>query len=204
MCIDASGNLLQTCQRDGDKEDYLEPHDHPVGVEISGDVPAGQTCAWSFDDGQGPLRQTDAPCEQEVKLRVAYGRTTVATVDIPLGDGTAQRIVTEIAVRDMLIAGMGDSIAAGEGNPDKAVQLEGGFCFMRFLRGSGVGQFYRPGRAGYGSATAHVKPAWQIRRPSPIGRVTALAGWIRHATAHCTAISFAPRWRLRSSSRILP
>jgi len=149
LCIDASGNLLLTCQRDGDKEDYLEPHDHPIGVAISGDVPAGQTCTWSFDDGQGPLRQTDAPCEQEVKLRVAYGRTTVATVDIPLGDGTAQRVVSEIAVRDMLIAGMGDSIAAGEGNPDKAVQLEGSFCFRRFL-GSG-GQFYRPGRAGYGS-----------------------------------------------------
>lgn len=149
LCIDASGNLLLTCQRDGDKEDYLEPHDHPIGVGISGDVPAGQTCTWSFDDGQGPLRQTDAPCEQEVKLRVAYGRTTVATVDIPLGDGTAQRVVSEIAVRDVLIAGMGNSIAAGEGNPDKAVQLEGSFCFRRFLGGGG--QFYRPGRAGYGS-----------------------------------------------------
>src|SRR5579862_596288 len=151
LCIDSSGNLLLTCQRDGNKEDYLDPHDHPIGVAVSGDVPAGQTCAWSFDDGQGPLRQTDAPCEQELKLRVAYGRTTVATVDIPLGDGTAQRVVTEIAVRDVLVAGMGDSIAAGEGNPDRAVRLEGGFCFRRSLRGSTSGQFYRPGRAGYGS-----------------------------------------------------
>jgi hypothetical protein len=150
LCVDASGNLLLTCQRDGEKEDYLDPHDHPIGVAISGDLPQGQTCAWSFDDGQGPLRQTDAPCEQELKLRVASGRTTVATVDIPLGDGTAQRIVTEIGVRDMLVAGMGDSIAAGEGNPDRAVQLEGGFCFGRFLHGSTGGQYYRPGRAGYG------------------------------------------------------
>jgi hypothetical protein len=171
LCIDTSGDLMLTCQRDGDKEDYLEPHDHPIGVAISGDVPAGQTCSWSFDDGQGPLRQTDAPCEQEVKLRVAYRQTTVATVDIPLGDGTAQRIVSEIAVRDMLIAGMGDSIAAGEGNPDKAVQLEGGFCFRRFLRGSGGGQFYRPGRSGYGSDRSCENDA---------ANAAAVLDWARH------------------------
>src|SRR5580698_1087229 len=149
LCIDASGNLMQTCDRDGGKESYLNPMDHAVGVEISGNIPQGQTCSWSFDDGVGPLRQTDAPCEEEVKLRVASGRTTVATVDIPLGDGTAQRVVTEINVRDLLITGLGDSIAAGEGDPDRAVRLEGGFCFRRFLQGSSGGQYYRPSRAGY-------------------------------------------------------
>jgi hypothetical protein len=79
---------------------------------------------------------------------VRSGRTTVATVDVPLGDGTAQRVATEIAVRDVLIAGIGDSIAAGEGNPDRAVELEGGFCFRHFLTG-GVSQYFRPSRAGY-------------------------------------------------------
>ena len=63
-----------------------------------------------------------ARCEEEVKVRVAYGRTTLASVDILLPDGTAQRVVTDIAVRDVLIAGLGDSIAAGEGNPDRPVQ----------------------------------------------------------------------------------
>src|SRR6202035_6160401 len=81
---------------------------------------------------------------------VPYARITVATVDIPLGDGTAQRVVSEIAVRDVLIAGLGDSIAAGEGNPDKAVELDGTFCFKRFLRGSCGGQYFPPSRAGYG------------------------------------------------------
>ena len=149
LCIDAAGNLMQSCDRDGVKESYLNPMDHAVGVEISGNIPQGQTCSWSFDDSVGPLRQTDAPCEEEVKLRVASGRTTVATVDIPLGDGTAQRVVTEINVRDLLITGMGDSIAAGEGDPDRAVRLEGGFCFRRFLQGSSGGQYYRPSRAGF-------------------------------------------------------
>jgi hypothetical protein len=145
LCVDDYGNLLQTCDRDGITESYLTPRDHPVGVAISGPVPQGATCAWSFDDGSGPLRQMSAACDAEVKLRVPNGRTTVATVDIPLGDGTAQRVITEISVRDLLIAGLGDSIAAGEGDPDQAVQLEGGFCFRRF----GGGEYYRPSRAGF-------------------------------------------------------
>jgi hypothetical protein len=149
LCVDTSGNLMLTCQRDGAKENYLSPADHRIGVKLTGTVPQGATCSWTFDDGQSALRQNDAPCEGEIILRVPYGRTTVATVDVPLGDGTAQRVVAEIAVRDLLIAGMGDSIAAGEGNPDKAVELEGTFCFKRFLRGSASGQYFRPWRAGY-------------------------------------------------------
>jgi len=149
LCIDASGNLLETCERDGVSENYLSPRDHPIAVMLDGTAPEGAICVWTFDDGEGPLKQENAPCDQEIKLRVRNKRTTVATVDVPLGDGTAQRAVAEIAVRDVLIAGLGDSIAAGEGNPDKAVQLEGGFCFRRFLTG-GVSQYFRPGRAGYG------------------------------------------------------
>ena len=148
LCLDNSGNLLDTCERDGVRENYLVPADHPVGLTISGPVPQDETCLWNFNDGNGPARQTPAPCDQEVKLRVRSGRTTIATVDIPLGDGTAQRVTAEIAVRDLLIAGLGDSIAAGEGNPDRAVELEGGFCFKRFLSG-GFGQYFRPSRAGY-------------------------------------------------------
>jgi hypothetical protein len=148
LCLDNSGNLLETCERDGERENYLSPRDHPIGATVSGPVPPGQDCLWSFDDGDGPPRQITASCDQEVKLRVPSGRSTIATVDIPLGDGTAQRVTTEIAVRDILVAGLGDSIAAGEGNPDRAVKLEGGFCFKRFLGGSGS-QYYRPSRAGY-------------------------------------------------------
>jgi hypothetical protein len=149
LCLDQSGELLDSCERDGTKENYLNPADHPVGVTLSGPAPQDATCVWSFDDGQSPVKQTTAPCNQEVKLRVPFGRPMVATVDIPLGDGTAQRVATEISVRDVLIAGLGDSIAAGEGNPDRAVELEGGFCFRRFLRAGGS-QYFRPSRAGYG------------------------------------------------------
>jgi hypothetical protein len=149
LCLDSSGRLLETCDRDSERENYLSPRDYPVGVTISGAVPDGLDCLWTFNDGEGSPRQSTAPCDHEVKLRVRTSRTTIATVDIPLGDGTAQRLTTDIAVRDVLVAGLGDSIAAGEGNPDRAVKLEGGFCFKRFLSGGGS-QYYRPSRAGYG------------------------------------------------------
>src|SRR5579862_2770731 len=156
LCLDAFGNLLDTCERDGERENYLAPRDHPIVVGVSGPVPSGAACVWTFNDGDGPTRNMSASCDTEVALRARFGRTTIATVDIPLSDGTAQRVVTEIAVRDLLIAGLGDSIAAGEGNPDRAVELEGGFCFRRFVGG---GQYFRPSRAGFtGDRSCEVGP----------------------------------------------
>src|SRR6202140_2947603 len=149
LCVDRAGKLLETCDRDGTLEDYLMPRDHRIGVGLAGTIPANTGCAWSLDDGTGPPRETMARCDEEVKLRVAYGRTTLASVDILLPDGTAQRVVADIQVRDVLIAGLGDSIAAGEGNPDRPVRLsDEGFCFQRFL-GTVRSEYYRPGRDGF-------------------------------------------------------
>ena len=170
LCLDGYGEVVETCTRDGEKESYLNPKDHPIGVSLAGAVPADGICAWSFDDGDGPVRAVNAPCTQEVKLRVRSNKTTVATVDIPLGDGTAQRVATEIAVRDVLIAGLGDSIAAGEGNPDVAVELDGGFCYRRFFRGN-ISQYYRPSRAGYSDDRS-----CELGLSSP----TAARDWARH------------------------
>jgi hypothetical protein len=159
LCLDKFGNLLQTCERDGERESYLAPRDHPIGVALSGPAPHGASCIWTFEDGTGPIRKIAAPCDQEVKLRVLYGRTTVTTVNVLLDNGTVQRMTAEIAVRDVLIAGLGDSIAAGEGNPDRALELEGSFCFKHFLNG-GSSQYYRPSRAGYGGdRSCEDKPA---------------------------------------------
>jgi lysophospholipase L1-like esterase len=149
LCVDRSGALMETCVRDGDKEIYLSPRDHRVGVKVRGRVPSNTTCFWTFSDGDGPPQEARFPCGEEVKLRVRYGRTTLASVDVVLPDDTAQRVVADIAVRDLLMAGMGDSIAAGEGNPDRPIALsDSGFCFRRFLGGV-RSEYYRPGRAGF-------------------------------------------------------
>ena len=149
LCVDQTGRMPETCLRDGQKENYLSPADHPITAMAAGAVPPGAICAWSFDDGVSDPGQTTTRCDDPVRIRVRHGHTTIATVDVGLPDGTAQRVVAEIAVRDLLVAGMGDSVAAGEGNPDRAIALDDtGFCFRRFLAGS-TSEYFRPGRAGF-------------------------------------------------------
>jgi hypothetical protein len=153
LCVDAVGNLNETCTRDGVAENYLAPDDHRIGAVLA-NAPADATCAWSFDDGEGAPQQITLPCDEEASARVRYGRTTHAQVDIARNDGASDRASTDILVRDLLIAGLGDSIASGDGNPDRAVALtDDGFCFRRF-GGGGGNEYFRPGRAGYRGAKA--------------------------------------------------
>lgn len=163
LCIDLSGHVNEPCTRDNVKESYLTPVDHPITVRLTGQVPVGATCAWSFEDGDAP-RQSTLDCAEPVNLRVRYGRTTNATVDVSSADAP-QRMATAIAVRDIFIAGLGDSVASGEGNPDRAVALaDEGFCFRSYL-GSASSQYYRPSRAGYKGGRACEAPdslqVWQ-------------------------------------------
>lgn len=153
LCVDAAGNLVETCTRDGFAENYLAPEDHRISA-ILANAPADATCAWSFDDGERAAQQITLPCEEEVTLRVRYGRTTRAQVDIARSDGASDHATTDIVVQDRLIAGLGDSIGSGDGNPDRAVALtDEGFCFRRFLAGAGR-EYFRPGRAGYRGSKA--------------------------------------------------
>jgi hypothetical protein len=148
LCVDPVGRLMDTCERDGEQESYLSPTDHRVAATVA-KAPAEATCTWTFDDGEGPARQASAPCGEEMRARVRYGKPTVVTVDAALQDGTSLHGRAEILVRDRLIAGLGDSIASGEGNPDRPVALaDDGFCFRRFL-GNARSEYFRPGRAGY-------------------------------------------------------
>ena len=166
LCIDMAGRISEPCTRDAVKESYLTPTEHPVTVRLTGDVPVGAVCAWTFDDGDGP-RQSNFDCAEPVNFRALYGKRTVAIVDVTSGADAPQRITTDIAVRDVLIAGLGDSIASGEGNPDRPVALsDEGFCFRSYI-GSDTGQFYRPSRAGFKGGRAcesyESLQAWQAQ-----------------------------------------
>jgi lysophospholipase L1-like esterase len=153
LCVDAAGNLSETCTRDGVAENYLAPEDHRISA-ILANAPAEATCAWSFANGERPPQEITLPCEEEVTLRVRFGRPTHAQVDIARSDGASDRAETDIVVRDLLIAGLGDSIASGDGNPDRAIALtDDGFCFRRFLSGA-RNEYFRPGRAGYHGSKA--------------------------------------------------
>src|ERR1700712_5490152 len=58
LCIDLTGRVSEPCTRDNVKESYLTPTEHPVTVRLTGPVPVGATCAWSFDDGDAPRLST--------------------------------------------------------------------------------------------------------------------------------------------------
>ncbi len=147
LCVDELGKLREFCDRDGQRELYLAPQDHHVAVVIT-NTAADATCTWNFDDGEQTQR-ANTKCDEDVSLWIRYGRRTAVSVDITLADGTARQVSTDMEVRDFLIAGIGDSVASGDGNPDRPVELSHeGFCFRRF--GGGVrSEYFRPGRAGY-------------------------------------------------------
>src|SRR6476659_2832588 len=164
LCIDLAGRISEPCIRDKVRESYLAPVDHPITIRLTGEVPVGATCAWSFDDGESP-QQSTLDCAEPVNLRARYGRATVATVEVSSGPDASQRVTTEIRVRDIFIAGLGDSIASGEGNPDRPIALsDEGFCFRSYL-GTAAAQYYRPSRAGYKGGRACEAPeqlaVWQ-------------------------------------------
>lgn len=162
LCIDQAGKIAQPCTRDGINEDYLTPADHAVTVRLTGHVPQGAICMWKFDDGATSQEQS-FDCLEPINIRLRYGQPTAVTVDVNAGPEVPERITEEIQVRDVLVAGLGDSIASGEGNPDRPVELSsGGFCFRSYLGG---GEYYRPGRARFqgdkSCSGSGALPQWQ-------------------------------------------
>jgi lysophospholipase L1-like esterase len=158
LCIDLAGRVSEPCTRDNTKESYLTPSEHPVTLRLGGAIPVGATCAWTLDDGDGPPRQQTFDCNEPVNFRARHGKPTSASVDVSSGPDAPQRVATDIMVRDIFIAGLGDSIASGEGNPDRAIALsDEGFCFRSYL-GTASAQYYRPSRAGYKGGRACEAP----------------------------------------------
>ena len=177
LCIDLMGALMTTCERDGARESYLAPTDHRVEMRLVGAAPQ-TTCSWVFDEGDGQPRDYKGPCGEEVRIRLAYGKPSIITVDVAMPDGPPLRATTEIEVRDLLIAGLGDSVAAGEGNPDRPVALsDEGFCFRRV----GTGQRVLPPRPRQFRRRPHLRDLSAARRTSSPQWARLGARWLSQA-----------------------
>jgi hypothetical protein len=152
LCIDQSGRVSEPCTRDGVKESYLTPLDHPITVRLTGAVPVGATCAWTFEDGDPP-RQSTLDCAEPINLRVRYGRPTPVTVDVSSGPDAPQRVTTQIAVRDVFIAGLGDPSRRARAIPTSQLR-----CPMTASASAPISAappaYFRPGRAGFKGARA--------------------------------------------------
>jgi len=150
LCLDPAGQIVDQCVRDGVRENYLNPTDHRVEVQLTGLRPAAASCTWSFGlEGDAASATVSADCGASVATRLPYSKPTTVTVDIAAPGEAVRRASADIAVRDLLIAGLGDSIASGDGNPDRPVVLsDEGFCFRRFATVGGS-EYFRPGRMGF-------------------------------------------------------
>lgn len=153
LCFDAYANqLIRTCRRgparasEQENENYLNPQSHRVRFTLK-DAPAAANCLWRFEDSGGSRDVAETACASAVTQRIKYGETTTARVEVKIPDQPSFVTSAEIQVRDLLIAGLGDSIASGEGNPDRAIEIGNqGLCFRRL---GGEDNFYRPVRRGF-------------------------------------------------------
>src|SRR5580704_6316033 len=63
LCLDNIGRIEDQCVRDGVRENYLNPADHGVEMQLAGVVPAGAACAWNFAvEGAGAHATASADC----------------------------------------------------------------------------------------------------------------------------------------------
>ncbi|MET0432048.1 MAG: hypothetical protein ABWZ86_06170 [Hyphomicrobium sp.] len=105
-------------------DDYINPAHHAVIAKIAGiDGAKMLSCTWySAPRGDSKNPRGDAitqPCNEPARFVVPFPGGAMITVEI----GGRQIAKVDVKVRDILIAGMGDSFASGEGNPDVPVRF---------------------------------------------------------------------------------
>ena len=118
VCWNARSNRHE-CEQKGD---YVLPKSHQVVVALEGTFDGAVGCEWTITprgkDG-GEAKTIEEPCQDEVALDVPYP----AGVEVAVRIGGLDVAKTEIKVRDILVAGLGDSFGSGEGNPDVPVRF---------------------------------------------------------------------------------
>jgi len=104
-------------------EDYINPTSHAVFAEVTGvDDASTLTCTWLTAPRNAEQPRGDAvtqPCSERARFVVPYPSGMTISVEI----GGLEVAKADVKVRDILIAGMGDSFASGEGNPDVSVKF---------------------------------------------------------------------------------
>lgn len=100
-----------------ERRDYAHPESHRVRAELSV-ADSRQSCRWSISSQSSRIGQSiTASCSQPVLLDIPYpgpSRVSVSNQGRELAS-------VDIGVRDVFILGLGDSFAAGDGNPDVPV-----------------------------------------------------------------------------------
>lgn len=150
LCYDDwRGRILDDCRRDGVVEKYLNPVSARIRLSVRLPAEFGDAaCEWQITTANKTSNRS-ANCSDTIDNERAgvLQASTVSVLAKNAAGRTVQNSIT-IQVRDVLVVGMGDSIASGEGNPMKPVVLsDNGFCFRRALSIFSSHKFYLPARA---------------------------------------------------------
>ncbi|MEM8626485.1 MAG: hypothetical protein AAGF32_00975 [Pseudomonadota bacterium] len=135
QCSDAGRQLHTECRAHA--YGIKHPKEHWITARVrrpftAGHIPADELtrqsaplrgiCDWYFQPNGADLQARVARerCDGTIRLAVPYPDGGTLTVR---RDG-AMRAMTDVAVTDLFIVGLGDSFASGEGNPDVPVQFD--------------------------------------------------------------------------------
>lgn len=105
-----------------DQKAYATPERHKVIAELKGVDEPSLTCMWVISPANDKASRgavLESPCNEPVRFDVPY--PTGLDVKVEIAGSTVAE--TGVKVRDILIAGMGDSFGSGEGNPDQPVRF---------------------------------------------------------------------------------
>ena len=116
-CYDEKTRTHAAC---GGVDAYVNPAAHEIELSLKplegGKLVSEYLCHWHV--GDAPEQQ--APCDEAVRAKIPYPDGATVSVNV---DGE-NPISIDVKVKDLLVLGLGDSFASGEGNPDIPVQLD--------------------------------------------------------------------------------
>lgn len=127
LCYDAKKRTHSAC---GGIDGYVTPQSHAVELWLSGQgvsVPATAVCEWRI----GGQLVAQSSCAERVSgqgIELPYPGGAEISVNV-VGEPP---IIAEARVKDLLIAGLGDSFASGEGNPNRPVAFSSTRRFKNF------------------------------------------------------------------------
>ncbi|MDE2384132.1 MAG: hypothetical protein KGO53_05885 [Alphaproteobacteria bacterium] len=116
-CYDSKSRTHAAC---GGVDAYINPTGHEVEIALKplqgGKLVSEFICHWHVGDDA----EQQAPCDEPIRTTIPYPDGATVSVNV---EGE-RPISTDIHVKDLLVVGLGDSFASGEGNPDVPVQLD--------------------------------------------------------------------------------
>jgi hypothetical protein len=136
----AVNNYAKTCwnsetrqfRNDGECKDYVHPSVHTVRVWVSdSQLLGGQTPQWFMNNQPLTKFKNCADKYQRgicIEFDVEYDRAELKPTEIAVKFPNSSLTIAplQVLVKDKLIVGLGDSYAAGEGNPDLPAQFTEG------------------------------------------------------------------------------